>query len=233
MPILLRSHRHALVGLVLILNVTNAQAGSVTGEVTFSGAPPPLPPVKVSKDQDYCGETLPNEIYLTDSSGGLRNVVAFIEGAPGSQANPQRENTLENIGCRYSPRVMAMQKGEKLRLKNNDPKLHIPHSYLEEKTVFNVSLPFRGTMIDTTQKIRQAGILKVVCDTHAWMVAYIHVFDHPYFAVTDETGAFAIPNLPAGTYILKAWHENGGLKSQEIIVPENGDVRVGFDFTNR
>ena len=124
-----------------------------------------------------------------------------------------------------------MQKGERLRLKNNDPKLHIPHSYLEEKTVFNVSLPFRGTIIDTTQKIRQAGILKVVCDTHAWMLAYVHVFDHPYFAVTDENGAFVIPNLPAGTYILKAWHENGGLKSQEIIVPENGDVRVGFDFT--
>ena len=233
MPVLLRSRSHALVGLVLLLNVTNAQAGSVTGEVTFSGAPPPLPPVKVSKDQDYCGEILPNEIYLTDSSGGLRNVVVFIEGAPGVKGNPRRENTLENIGCRYSPRVMAMQKGERLRLKNNDPKLHIPHSYIEEKTVFNVSLPFRGTTIDTTQKIRQAGILKVVCDTHAWMLAYIHVFDHPYFAMTDEHGAFAIANLPAGTYILKAWHENGGLKSQEIIVPESGDVRVGFDFTQR
>jgi hypothetical protein len=65
------------------------------------------------------------------------------------------------------------------------------------------------------------------------MLAYIHVFDHPYFAVTDERGMFSISNLPAGTYLLKAWHEDAGVRSQEIVVPETGDIQPVFEFTKK
>ena len=214
--------------------LTKAMAGSIVGEVKFIDEPPKTAAIKVSKDQDYCGDTLPNETYLVGSDNALKNVVVFIETTSSTVVgDPQKENILNNTGCRYSPRILAMQKGEKLKVKNNDPKLHIPHSYHEERTVFNLSLPFRGTTIDATSRIRHAGVLKVVCDTHAWMLAYIHVFDHPYFAVTDERGAFSISNLPAGTYILNAWHEDAGIRSQEITVSESGDVRTVFEFTKR
>lgn len=214
--------------------LTKAMAGSIVGEVKFIDEPPKTAAIKVSKDQDYCGDTLPNETFLVGSDNGLKNVVVFIETTSSNfVGDPQKENILNNTGCRYSPRILAMQKGEKLKVKNNDPKLHIPHSYHEERTVFNLSLPFRGTTIDATSRIRHAGVLKVVCDTHAWMLAYIHVFDHPYFAVTDERGAFSISNLPAGTYILNAWHEDAGIRSQEITVSESGDVRTVFEFTKR
>src|SRR5215467_6858985 len=210
-----------------------AFAGSIIGEVRFTDDPPAMPTVKVSKDQDYCGETFLNETYLIGSDGVLQNVVVFVDTSPSkAQGDPQKDNILNNTGCRYSPRILALQKGERLRIKNNDPKLHIPHSYHEDRTVFNLSLPFKGTTIDATPRIRQAGVLKVVCDTHAWMMAYIHVFDHPYFAVTDERGIFSISNLPAGTYVLKAWHEDIGVKSQELTIPESGDVRASFEFTN-
>ena len=224
----------ALVSLFLTLVISEASAGSIAGEVKFIDESPKLAAIKVSKDQDYCAETLPNETYLIGSVGALKNAVVFIETPPSTAAgDPQRENILTNTGCLYFPRILAMQKGEKLKVKNNDPKLHIPHSYQEARTVFNLSLPFRGTIIDTTSRIRQAGVLKVVCDTHAWMLAYIHIFDHPYFAVTDERGAFTIPDLPAGTYILKAWHEDAGIMSQEITVSESGNVRNIFEFTKR
>ena len=62
------------------------------------------------------------------------------------------------------------------------------------------------------------------------MLGFIPVFDHPYFAVTNEQGAFSIPDLPPGNYVLKAWHEETGLKSQEITIPESGEVRVNFEF---
>jgi hypothetical protein len=223
--------RFALVGSLSLGVPAGAYSGSITGEVRFSDDPPKLPAVKVTKDQDYCGETLPNETYLIESNGGLKNVVVFIESAPpGKAADAQKENFLYNEGCRYAPRVMALQRGERLRVKSNDPKLHIPHGYLGDRTVFNLSLPFKGTSIDATSRIRQPGILKVVCDTHAWMLGFVHVFDHPYFAVTDEQGAFSIPDLPAGTYVLKAWHEDGGVKSHEITVPDRGEVRVTLEF---
>src|SRR5262245_12143259 len=218
----------ALVGLFGSVNIN---AGTISGDVRFSDPPPKMPPVKITKDQDYCGETLPNESYLIDGNGGLKNVVVFLEAvqAP-APADPLKLNVIENTGCRYAPRIFAMQKGERLRIKNNDPKLHIPHSYLNERTVFMLSLPFKNTILDATQKIRDAGILKLVCDTHAWMLGFVHVFDHPFFAVTDDKGAFSIQNIPAGTYTLKAWHEEAGGRSQEVIVSENGDVRVSFEF---
>ena len=132
-------------------------------EVKFVDESPKAAAVKVSKDQDYCGETLPNETYLVGSDGALKNVVVFIETTSSTAvAEPQKENILNNTGCLYSPRILAMQKGEQLKVKNNDPKLHIPHSYREDRTIFNLSLPFRGTTIDATPRIRQTGVLKVV-----------------------------------------------------------------------
>ena len=221
----------ALAGTLFLATVTGTNAGSITGEIKLVDAPPRLPLVKVTKDQDYCGETLPNETYLIDPNGGIKNVVVFLETASATTAADQQKlNVIENTGCRYAPRILAMQKGERLRVRNADPKLHIPHSYLNEKTVFMLSLPFRNTILDATQKIREPGIMKLVCDTHAWMLGYVHVFDHPFFAVTDERGAFSIVNIPAGTYTLKAWHEDAGVRSQEIIVSESGDVQAIFEF---
>jgi len=216
---------------IFFSTANSSSAGTITGEVKFVDSLPKLVPIKITKDQDYCGETLPNETYLVEAAGGLKNVVVFVESAPnGKAADPQKENFLYNDGCRYAPRVLAFQKGERLRVRSHDPKLHIPHGYLGERTVFNLSLPFKNTTIDATAKIREAGIMKVVCDTHAWMLGFVHIFDHPFFAVTNEQGVFSIPDLPSGSYVLKAWHEDGGIRSQEITVPDSGDVRVSFEF---
>ena len=219
------------VTLLLIANSAMLHAATITGEVKFTSERPKLIPLKVSKDQDYCGETLPNESYSIDSNGGLRNVVVFVESAPSVAADPKKLNVIENDGCRYFPRISAMQKGERLVIRNNDPKLHIPHSYLQDKTVFMLSLPFKNTALEATHKIREGGILKLVCDTHAWMLGFMHVFDHPYFAITDDQGRFTIPNLPVGNYTLKAWHEEAGMVSQHITATEDGGDRVLFELT--
>lgn len=138
----------ALTGTISLMMLACVHAGSIVGEVKFTDAPPQLKPIKVTKDQDYCGEILPNETYLIEANGGLKNVVVFLESAPpGNQADPQKENFLYNDGCRYNPHVMAFQRGERLRVKSNDPKLHIPHGYLRERTVFNLSLPFKNTTL--------------------------------------------------------------------------------------
>jgi len=219
---------------VYFVVAVKVDGGTITGDVKFVDSAPKLAPVKVTKDQDYCGETLPNESYLVDANGGLKNVVVYLEAVQtAAPADPQKLNMIENTGCRYAPRILAMQKGERLRVKNNDPKLHIPHSYLNEKTVFMLSLPFKNTILDATQKIRDAGILKLVCDTHAWMLGYVYVFDHPFFAVTDDKGGFSIPNVTAGTYTLKAWHEDAGVRSQEVVVSESSEVRVNLEFAKK
>jgi len=59
------------------------------------------------------------------------------------------------------------------------------------------------------------------------------VLDHPFFAVSDERGGFAIRNIPAGSYTLKAWHESAGVQSKEIVVNGRDDLRVNFEFKKR
>jgi len=76
----------------------------------------------------------------------------------GKAADTTKDNFLYNDGCRYAPHVMAFRLGEGLKVKSNDPKLHIPHGYLGERTVFNLSLPFKNTIIETTSRIRQPGM---------------------------------------------------------------------------
>src|SRR5262249_59237002 len=115
----------ALVTVVSTFIFTAAFAGSIVGQVTFTDDPPAMPIVKVSKDQDYCGETLPNETYLIGSDGGLQNVVVFIETSPSrAVGDPQKENILNNTDFCFSPRIFALQKRERLREKNKEYKLH-------------------------------------------------------------------------------------------------------------
>ncbi len=65
------------------------------------------------------------------------------------------------------------------------------------------------------------------------MQGYIHVFDHPFFAVTGEGGDFRIADIPEGKYILKAWHEAAGIQMRDITVVGKDRVEVRFEFTAR
>ena len=219
-------------GALLLALHPGAQAGSITGEVKFAGELPHRPPIKVTKDQDYCGQTVPNESYLVGPGSGVKNVVVYVDNPSRPVGTPvgEKERLLENHGCRFAPRILAMRLGEKLVVKNSDLKLHIVHSYAEKRTVFNLSLPFRGQKLEVTHRIKEAGLLQVNCDTHGWMRAYIHVFGHPFFAVTDERGSFAIADIPPGRYRVKAWHEEAGVRSAEVLVAGEGQTKVNFEL---
>jgi hypothetical protein len=105
-----------------------------------------------------------------------------------------------------APRVQAVMVGTELIIQNSDPFLHTTRGRLPDfKQAFNLVFP-RGTPAKE-QRIRFPGVIAVSCDTHAHMKAYILSFAHPYFAVTDGDGRFAIAQVPPGSYTLKAWHE--------------------------
>ncbi|MBI2990786.1 MAG: hypothetical protein HYY47_01410, partial [Deltaproteobacteria bacterium] len=156
-----------LIVTALLASASVAEAGSIHGEVKFTGALPKSNKIKVTKDQDYCGEFIPDETYLVGPTGTLKNVVVFLDKAPPKAAPSGKEHILENSGCRFVPRILAVIKGEKLITKNSDTKLHIVHSYLDKRTVFNVSLPFRGHTLEVSRRIDKTGVLQVNCDTHA------------------------------------------------------------------
>ena len=181
--------------------------GTVSGTVHLVGAAPALPPHPVVKDGSVCGREAPNEAVLVGKGGCLRNVVVFVKDARfDGKAPPVAGAALDQKSCRYTPHVQALTVGTPLALMNNDAILHNVHANEANMTVFNVAMPIKGQKLPIP--MRKPGLMKLQCDAgHTWMNGWFYVFEHPYYAVTDESGAFTIKDVPAGEHTLEIWHE--------------------------
>jgi len=102
--------------------------------------------------------------------------------------------------------VSAVAPGDQVRVKNSDPVLHNTHGFLGRTTVFNLALPIKDQMIDVTKRLQKPGVIRVLCDAHPHMSAWLVVHDSPYVAVTDDKGVFKIADVPPGVYRVTMWH---------------------------
>src|SRR5690606_6124903 len=100
--------------------------------------------------------------------------------------------------------------------------------------VFSLSRPARFDLgryaVGRSKSVRfdRAGIVRVFCDIHSHMSAYILVFSHPFFAVADAEGRYRIDNVPPGTYSVVAWHQGATTVPQSVTVPDGGTTEVDF-----
>ena len=219
----------AALGLVLASQAGVAGGpGSVGGKIVYAGKAPAAQTVSVTKDTEVCGSSQKLEELIVGSGGSLANVVVWVEGVPEGEKAKKTTVTLDQVDCRYTPHVQAAGKGSEAQLLNSDAVLHNVHGVVNGKRdAFNVAMPTKGMKVK--KKLRKPGLVKIGCDAgHTWMSAYIYVFGHPYYAVTDKSGKYNIPALPAGTYTLKTWHEKLGEKSQSITVDGKEDVSITY-----
>ena len=207
---------------LLVLLARPADAGGLKGVVHYRGAPKPAA-LEVTKDQAACGATVPDEALLV-AAGRLRNVVVTVKGAP---PPAPATATLDQRRCRYVPHVQAAAVGSTLEILNGDPILHNVHGWAGKATAFNVAMPLRDQKVP--RKLDRPGLVRVGCDVHAWMGAWILVTDAP-FAVSGDDGRFAVAGLPPGRYTVTAWHERLGEKTAEVTVPAQGDASLDFSF---
>jgi plastocyanin len=202
--------------LVLALGVTGAEAayeavevtdgGTLAGVVRFAGTPPRMAPLAVNKNREVCGEQKPSEALVVGGEGGVRGSVVLIEGVSKGK-RPTGDVVLDNHKCLFVAHVTAVAVGDKVRVKNSDAILHNTHGFMGKPTVFNLALPNKDQMVDITRRLGKPGVVRVLCDAHPHMSAWIVVHDSPYLAVTDERGAFKIDQIPPGTYKVTMWHE--------------------------
>ncbi|HEV8677061.1 MAG TPA: hypothetical protein VGX21_23740 [Methylomirabilota bacterium] len=228
---------------------TSAGAGTITGRVVFRGDLPRLVNVPVLKDHHACGSLIRSEaLVVSRVNGGVLNAAVWIEGSPPVEAPAApAEALLENRGCRFVPHVLALRAGDELVITNNDDVLHNLRAWLlpDRRAVLNVVQPTPGQT--TRQTIKRPGVMTLTCDTHVHMRGHLLAFDHPYFALTRADGEFRITGVPAGTHRITLWHEgwtvvgresNGSfvyepprVLTQEVVVPESGEVRVELELT--
>ncbi len=180
--------------------------GTLSGVVRFAGPPPKLAPLAVNKNREVCGEEKPSEALMVGADGGVRGSVVLVEGVTRGK-KPTGDVVLDNHRCLFVSHVTALAAGDKTRVKNSDPILHNTHGFMGKPTVFNLALPNKDQMVDITRRLSKPGVIRVLCDAHPHMFAWVVVHDSPYVAVTDDRGAFKIDSIPPGTYKVTMWHE--------------------------
>jgi hypothetical protein len=103
------------------------------------------------------------------------------------------------------------------------------HSSSAAGNSFNVGQPKAGIVYDF-KPAHEEVMLKLGCDVHRWMTAYIGVLPHPYFAVSDRKGTFEIARVPPGTYNIRAWHERFGDLMKRVTVKAGAPTTIDFSY---
>jgi plastocyanin len=166
---------------------------------------------------------------LRDLSDRLRSVVyldsaprrAFDDVEPGHAVLDQREE-------RFVPHVLAITTGTVVDFPNSDRIYHNVFS-LSKARAFDLGRYAAGH--SKPIKFDRPGVVRVFCDIHSHMNAFILVFSHPFFSLTDTDGRYRIDNVPPGTYNLVAWNEGVSSEPKPVTVPDGGEAEL--DFTLR
>lgn len=214
-----------ILAIALLFSLNSAFAGTVKGNLKYAKEAPPPVLHKTDKYKNICGPEIASESFLVGNQG-LKNAVVSISGK-GLKSKPGKF-TLDQAKCRYEPHVIAIPKGSELEIKASDPTNHNIHTYSFDNDPIN-SMMTPGQ--STTQKFDEPEVVKVECDLHKWMSAWVIVTENPHFAISDKGGAFEIQDVPAGSYKLTAWHETLGSITQTVNIAD-GVTETNFDFTN-
>ncbi|NRA03607.1 MAG: hypothetical protein HRU00_13505 [Myxococcales bacterium] len=211
---------------------------TIAGSVNFAGAAPRSRPIDMAGADEKCaeihgGKRLKPDTVILNDNGTLRNAFVWVKTGVEDWSFPMPEGDalLDQHGCRYEPHVQGMRTGQSLSIKTSDPTAHNVHGYTKVNRSFNRSQPPGAADVSIRmRKDESTPPMKVKCDIHPWMNAYVAVVDHPYFAVTGADGSFELGNLPPGTYTIGAWHEKYGAIDQTLTIGDNESMTLDFDY---
>jgi hypothetical protein len=172
------------------------------------------------------------ETVIVNENGTLRNVFVWVKtGVEGWKFPvPDGGPVINQRGCMYEPHVQGMRTGQSLSVKTSDPTAHNVHGYGKVNRSFNRSQPPGAADITIRMRRDEVPPMKVKCDIHPWMNAYVAVLPHPYYAVTGPDGSFELPNLPPGTYTIEAWHEKYDVIEQTVTVGDSETQTLEFTY---
>lgn len=221
-----------LAGLAVV-SCVEAQAAILTVKAPFEGQAPQADKIKADADPKcklmHPDGIVPDQIVV-NSNGTLKNVFVYVkEGLSGKSFEaPKDAVVFDQKGCQYHPKIFGIQVNQPLEIVNSDDTLHNVHALPANSRSFNLGMPIKGMKLKKTFT-KSEVMVKIKCEVHPWMSAYVGVVDNPYYGVTGEDGVAAIKDLPPGDYVLEAWHEKYGAQTQKVTVTDQ-DQKISFAF---
>ena len=221
---------------------TVVDGATVQGKVTFSGTVPDPKVFELRRyyDREYCatlsdgkGHRLLKEVNI-GPDGSLKDVVVVIEGIEKGKPFTFTDAEVEASLCQFMPFVTVVSDKRRVTVFNRDPVSHDIQGYAYDQSGVDIvlhrpALHVSGTT-DVVQLVKGRKVFTMQCGMHPYMQNWGYAIDNPYYAVTNITGSFAISDLPAGTYHIKAWHPILGAQEREITVKPNETVSLDLSF---
>lgn len=200
--------------------------GTIKGKIVYAGDKlPETVELKVDKDQQHClekGKLFGEEWVVNKDNKGIRWVFVWLSPDPTAAKKEvpihpslkeikDKKVTLDQPCCAFEPHALAVREGQVVVAKNSSPIAHnfnyAGHPLVNQGK--NQLMPPKSEFEIDNLRADEKFPVSVSCNIHGWMKAYVRVFNHPYFAVTNENGEFEIKNAPAGDWRLKVWHDSG------------------------
>jgi hypothetical protein len=220
--------------------------GAIKGQIVLGDGPIPKPQeINVNKDQEHClakGPLVSEELVVNEKNRGVRWVFVWLAPEPGGPPltihpdlaeikNKQVE--MDQPCCQFVPHALALRQGQELVAKNSAAIAHNVHwtGHPLKNPGGNVIVPAKGSFIIQGLNADRFPV-KVSCDIHGWMNAWVRVFDHPYFALTDADGKFEIKQAPVGNFRLITWQEKtgwgpGGRSGTAVVIKGSAVTELG------
>jgi plastocyanin len=208
-----------------------AWAGALKGHVRLVGASLGARKIAVTTDQYVCGKEKEAEDLVVSRDRGIKNAVIWLQTPPpgAKWEGPSLPVQTDQKECVFVPRVVVVPAGGTVEFLNNDRLLHNLHAASpRENPAFNRTQP-KGRTIPIVFK--RPEIIRVDCDLHPWMRAWVVVAEHPFYALTDEHGEFSLANVPAGQYALQIWQESLGTVTRAVAVSDAPVTTVTVELT--
>jgi len=203
--------------------------GGFAGVIKFDGkAPEPkfkFGKGEAPKDKAVCGAiAIPDQsLVVNQENNGVKNVFVYLRKKPKGYKGdaPEEPVIFDQKNCIFIPHNLIVYAGQPVLVKNSDPIVHNTHTTPTRNPGFNAAIAANDQKgVELLYRRAESVPVSVVCDLHSWMNAKHLVLDHPYAAVTNDSGEFAIPNLKPGSYTFTIWQETPGYleKSLKITV---------------
>ena len=209
------------------------EAGGIVGFVRFDGVGPAQATLKTTGRDAICHkQTVPDESLVISKTGRVRwAVVSIRKIKTGKPFVSQSAPILKQEGCRFLPHVLLVRPKQPLTVLNNDGILHNVHVHARRNRSSNIAMGASVKSMELT--FRRPETIRIECDIHPWMSAFVVVAPHPYYAVTGADGVFVLKDVPPGTYKLQVWHEILGKLERNVTVKANATANVEFVFTQQ
>jgi plastocyanin len=204
-----------------------AHAGSITGTVSAEGKPEAQAQAGDGGAYDSRKLKFAEKVNYSE----LHDFIVYIEGPLVTNVDASKltatveTHRITQKGALFSPHVLPVLVGTTVEWPNNDDIYHNVFSMSDTKP-FDLGLYMHPEVKKIT--FDKPGRVDVFCSIHSRMNCIVLVLQNPWYAAADAGGRYRIPNVPAGKYILKAWHERVPAETKEITVPADGEVRVDF-----